>query len=360
MQKNLTITAVLLAATAGGSLLADQIVMKNGDRVTGSIVKKDAATLTIKTVNFGTVTLPWDQIDTVKADAPLTVVLPNSKSVESTIASTDSKQIQVGAETVAPKDIVALRNADEQKAYLRMLKPRFKDLWVVAGGLNLAGTAGNSEASTFAIPIAFTRASNTSKTTAYFNYIHSSATLNGSSQTTANATRGGWSFSRNLTPRIFATVFNDYEYDQFQNVDLRAVFGGGLGFHAWKSEKGFLDIVGGADYNRTKFATPSTCVGTVCTAHPDYTTSAAEVYFGDDFGYKLNKRVSFGQTYRIFLNLSDTGNNRQNFDMTLGAALAKGITWNAAFSDRYLSNPAPGRKTNDFLYSTGCGFTFAK
>jgi Protein of unknown function, DUF481 len=241
---------------------------------------------------------------------------------------------------------------------------------VVAGGINLAGTAGNAEAATFAIPIAFTRASNTSKTAAYFNYIHSNASINGVSTTTANAVRGGWSFSRNLAPKVFANVFNDYEYDQFQNVDLRAVFGGGLGWHAWKNDKGFLDIVGGADYNRTKFATPSTCVTTVnpatnvstqvCTSHPDYTTSIAEAYFGDDFGYKLNKRVSFSQNYRMFLNLSDTGKNRQNFDIVLGATLAKGLTWNAAFSDRYDSAHAPGRKSNDVLYSTGFGFTFAK
>jgi hypothetical protein len=358
LRKYITITAALCAATA--SLLADQIVMKNGDRVTGSIIKKDAATLTIKTVNFGTVTLPWDQIDIVKADAPLTVVLPGDKSLESTIATTEAKQIQVGSQSVPPADIVALRNADEQKAYLRMLKPRFKDLWVVAGGINLAGTAGNAQASTFAIPVNFTRASNTSKTTAYFNYIHSNATVGGVSLTTANAVRGGWAFSRNLNKKVFASVFNDYEYDQFQNVDLRAVFGGGLGYHAWKTDKGFLDLSAGADYNRTKFAKPSTCVGTVCTAFPDYTTSYAEAYFGDDFGYKLSKRLTFGQTYRMFLNLSDTGNNRQNFDFVLGATLAKGFTWNAAFSDRYLSNPAPGRKTNDVLYSTGFGFSFAR
>ena len=54
----------------GFTILADQIVMKNGDRVTGSIVKKDAATLTIKTEFFGVVTLPWDKVESVTADKP--------------------------------------------------------------------------------------------------------------------------------------------------------------------------------------------------------------------------------------------------------------------------------------------------
>ena len=31
-----------------------------------------------------------------------------------------------------------------------------------------------------------------------------------------------------------------------------------------------------------------------------------------------------------------------------------------AIIDRYLNHPAPGRKTNDFLYTSGLGITFAK
>ena len=36
---------------------ADQFTMKDGDRVTGEIIKKEGDILTVKTVNFGTVTM---------------------------------------------------------------------------------------------------------------------------------------------------------------------------------------------------------------------------------------------------------------------------------------------------------------
>ena len=42
-----------LSLTAWG----DQIVLKDGDRITGSIVKKDGQTVTMQSKNFGTVTL---------------------------------------------------------------------------------------------------------------------------------------------------------------------------------------------------------------------------------------------------------------------------------------------------------------
>ena len=348
----LLILAVAIASTVA---LADQVVMKNGDRVTGSIVKKDAATLTIKTVHFGTVTLPWDQVDSVKADARLTVVLPNDKSVEGTISSSGDKIVVTEkgtTETVAPADIVALRNADEQKAYLRLLKPGWLDLWLITGNIGIAGTSGNATTRTFTTPVNLVRATRNDKTTMYFNFIKSSASINGVSADTAQAVRGGWSYSRNLRPKIFATAFNDYEYDRFQNLDLRAVFGGGLGWHAWKNEKGFLDVVGGGDFNHESFGQSGTAAA--------FTRNTAEIYWGDDAGYKLSKRFAITQSFRMFNNLSDTGNYRMNFDTGLTASISKYFTWNAALSDRYITNPASGRKNNDFLYSTGFGFTFAK
>ena len=345
----------LILSAASMLALADQLVMKNGDRVSGSIVKKDAATLTIKTVHFGIVTLPWDQVDSVKSDIPLTVVLPNDKSVQGTIASSGDKIVVVEkttSETVAPKDIVALRNADEQKAYLRLLRPRFLDLWVISGNIGIAGTSGNATTRTFTTPVSLVRATRTDKTTAYFNFIRASSTVNGVLSDTASAVRGGFSYNRDLRPKLFATFFNDYEYDRFQNLDLRAVFGAGLGYHAWKSEKGFLDLVGGVAYNHEKFGPPAPALA--------FSRNSAEIYWGDDLGYKLSKRVSFVQAYRMFNNMTDTGNYRQNFDLGVSASVAKYFTWNAAISDRYLSNPSPGRKKNDLLYSTGLGFTFIK
>jgi Protein of unknown function, DUF481 len=62
----------------------------------------------------------------------------------------------------------------------------------------------------------------------------------------------------------------------------------------------------------------------------------------------------------MFNSLSDTGAYRMNLDVGLSTRLKKRLTWNLSLSDRYLSNPAPGRKTNDWLYTTGLGLTFGK
>src|SRR5690349_1825352 len=73
------------------TIWADEVVLKNGDRVTGSIVKKDGKNLTIKTDQFGVVTTSWDQVESIKTEKPVNVVLQDGKTVQGTLATTDGK-----------------------------------------------------------------------------------------------------------------------------------------------------------------------------------------------------------------------------------------------------------------------------
>jgi hypothetical protein len=93
---------------------------------------------------------------------------------------------------------------------------------------------------------------------------------------------------------------------------------------------------------------------------PAFSRTSAELYWGEDSGYKLNAVTSLVQSFRMFNNLSDRGQYRMNFDLGANTRLLKWLTWNLGFSDRYLSNPVPGRKTDDILYTTGIGISFAR
>ena len=332
-------------------VFADQMTMKDGDRISGDIVKKDGGTVTVKSKNFGTVTLKWDDIASVKTETPLTVELKDGKTVQANL-ETQGGQIRVAAQSVAAGDVVTLRNADEQKRYERFLHPGILDLWTVTGSIGIAGAKGNAETSTFITPFNFVRASNTSRTALYFNSIRSTATVNGVNAETAKAVRGGGSYNRNLNKRVFANVFNDYEYDRFQWLDLRAVAGGGLGYTAWNRENTRLGLVAGGAWNHEKFDPGLPLL--------PFTRNSAEAYWGDDLNYKLNSRTNLVQGFRMFDNLSKTGQYRITFDVAATTQLVKWLTWTVSLSDRKLTNPALGRKGNDFLYTTSLGFSWAR
>jgi putative salt-induced outer membrane protein YdiY len=140
--------------------------------------------------------------------------------------------------------------------------------------------------------------------------------------------------------------FNDYEFDRFQNLDLRFVIGGGVGYTAIRNETTRLDLPAGFSYNREKFT--------------DLVRNSAEAYWGDDFTHQLSATSSIRQSLRVFNNLTDRGQFRVNFDVGATTNLNSWLSWQVTVSDRYLSNPRPDRKKNDILLTTGFRITFQR
>jgi putative salt-induced outer membrane protein YdiY len=340
----------LLALGMAGGARADQVVMKNGDRITGMIVKQDGKTITVKTDLFGVVSAPWDQVASVESQQQLNVVLKDGRTLAGTVSTTEG-QLAIATPTsktaVPPAEVTAMRNPDEQHAFDRLQHPTLMQLWQGSSSVGLAGANGNAETLTFTAAFDAARVTNTDKTSIHFDAIRASAFANGSTATTAQAVRGGVAYNHNINPRLFVNAFNDYEYDRFQSLDLRFVLGGGFGFHAVKGPRATLDFLGGADYNHASFSTP-------------LTQSNGEVFWGNDYILKLSAVTSLNESFRMFDDLSDTSSYRVNFDLAFATRLNRFLTWNVALSDRFLSQPVPGRKTNDWLYSTGVGMTFGK
>jgi hypothetical protein len=341
---------VISSLLFSGLLFADQLTLKNGDRVTGKIVKKDGGKITIKTDLMGDVTIPWDAVTAIASDQPLTVVLPDGKSVAGKVSSAEGKMDVATATAVesAPlPQVSTIRNADEQKAYERLLHPRLLELWAGYFDLGLAAARGNAKTTTFTTAFNAVRETRTDKITLYYNQIYATATVDQKNAATAEAVRGGWAYNRNMNPRLFLNTFNDYEYDQFQSLNLRFVAGGGAGFAAIKKGNQELDLLAGAAYERENFSTP-------------LTRSSAEVYWGDDYTHKLSAKTSLRQSFRMFNNLSDTGVYRMNFDLAASTNFRKWLAWQITASDRFLSNPVAGRQRNDILLSTGFRVNFAR
>jgi hypothetical protein len=331
------------------ALFGDQVILANGDTLTGTIVKKDGDKLTLKSEFLGSVTMPWSAVRSLRSDAPLTVVLPGGSTVQGKV-ETSGTEVQVatvtGSQTAPIGGITALRNADQQRTYERQEHPGLFDFWTSNFDTSLALARGNAHTSTFTTAVTASRVTCTSKFVTYFNQIYGTARIDNVSSTTANAVRGGWSFNRNLDSRFFAGAFNDYERDHFQDLNLRFVFGGTAGYTAVKrGDNVRLDLLGGVDYERESFFS-------------NLGRNSAEFNAGDLLLYKLSGLTSLSQSFRMFSNLSRTGDYRVNFDLGSVTTLRKWLGWQVTASDRFLSDPVFGRQRNDLLLSTGFRVTF--
>jgi len=327
-------------------LCADQVVLKNGDVITGTVIQKDGAKLTFHSEFLGDVSIPWTAIKSLQSDQELTVVLPGGESVKGKIATTD-ETLQVAGKSAPLSGVAAIRNAAEQEKWQKLQHPSLTELWAGNFDFGLALARGNARTETLTTAFNAARVTTKDKIGLYFNQLYGQALANGVYSTIASSMRGGWSNNRNFKSRAFVTGFNDYEHDRFQSLDLRAVFGGGLGWTAVKNDKSNLAVQAGADYEHEAFT-------------PNISRNSAELNFGDDYLYKLSAATSVTQSFRMFPNLSDTGQYRINFDLTAVTAIKKWLGWHLTFSDRFLSNPLFGRLRNDVILSTGLRLSFAR
>ncbi len=204
--------------------IADQVTLKNGDTITGSIIKKDGDKVTVKSEFLGEVNIPWTAVTAIKSDDPVYVVLPNGKEVSGKL-STRGTEVEVANTTAPLVEVSAIRSEAEQRRYERLQAPSWLDLWAGFFDLGYSLARGNARTTTLTTAFNAARVAPKDKTKVYYNQIYSTATINQQTGTTAKAVRGGWSYSRNLGPRLFLNAFNDYEHDRFQNLDLRFVAG---------------------------------------------------------------------------------------------------------------------------------------
>ena len=328
---------------------ADQVVLTNGDTITGTIVKKDGARLTIKSELLGAVTMPWSAVQSIRSDSDVFVQFANGEIVQGKLATADESCRYRGprATKTAPlRDVKAVRDAGGQHTYERMLHPSLLELWTGNFDIGLALARGNSRTDTFTTAFNAARNTHADKIVLSFNQIYGTARANNTNSTIASAVRGGIRYNRNVTPRFFLSVINDYEHDRFQNLDLRFVAGPGAGIRAVKREHLSLDLDFGGNYSRENFL-------------DGVHRNSAEWSVGDTVLFKVSGATTLTQAFQMFNNVSTKGAYRINFDLGAVTAVRSWLGWHLNASDRYLSNPVQGRLRNDVLLSTGFRLTFA-
>lgn len=346
------------------TVFADQITLKNGDHLTGKIVKSDGKTLLLHTDFAGDLTLQFSAITAIKTDAELHISTSDKKTVVGPVSENDGKlevATKSGPVEVPPGSVVLIRSDEEQAAYEKSLHPGLLHGW--NGGVNVGFSfaRGNSQTSNLALALNAVHPTLNDKTTIYLSSIYTNNDLAIPTEV-ANLIQSGIRYDHNLNPRLFAFVSADFISNALQNLDLRGLYGGGLGWHAIKSDNTMLDLSGGLDYTHETYSN-----GALVTP---VTTPAAYISYGvthrfmaltfeEDFMHKFGEGSTVLTEKLNFLpDLSDTGQYQGAFLLGTVTKLGKWLGWQNQFSDIYVSNPPIGTKKNDVILTTGLNLSF--
>jgi putative salt-induced outer membrane protein len=362
--RKIEVVALILFLGLATAVFADQITLKNGDRLTGTVVKSDGKVLVLHTEFAGDVSLQFAAITQITSEKELHVSTSDKRTVVGPVTSSDGK-LEVATKTggtveVPVGSVVLIRNDAEQAAYDKSLHPGLTHGWNGGVDVGFSLARGNSETENLALALNAAHPTLNDKIILHVSSIYTDNQL-ATPSTVADLIQAGIRYDRNINPRLFGFGAADFMSNALQDLDLRSVYAGGLGYHAIKSDGTTLDFLAGLNYTHETYSNgPPVTPATVPPTYTSYgvTNRFAALTLGEDLTHKLGKSTVITQNLYIFPDLSNTGEYRATFNFGSVTKVSKWLGWQNQFGDIYVSNPPSTAKKNDVIFTTGLNFSF--
>ncbi len=371
--------AVLVGCLNPRTALADHVVLKNSDSLTGTVAGVSKSALTLDSELAGRVTVKWASVSVLTTTASLHVTLPTGQSLDGvpTVAQGRVVVQQTNGATV-PVDFESVRTVE-------LSAVAGKASWSGALNAGLDVSRGNSETATVSTNGTVTRVGRADRFGLFGTYLFSSIGTGANAITTARASRSGLRYDHDVLGRLFGFGFGDIENDPLQLLDLRTVVGGAAGAHVVKTDETQFNLFAGVSFANDSYAAAAATTTTTATAPTKPVTNPAgkvvpglarggsppavvrtslsrqvgEYLIGQDFIHQLSDTVSLTEGLTVYPAIGNTQDYRISFDLSLSAQINGWLQWNLGIADRYLNiPPAGGAVQNDTFVTTGLGITF--
>jgi putative salt-induced outer membrane protein YdiY len=333
---------------------ADVVTLKNGDRITGTLVSVKGGNLELKSDVLGSLTIPLAQVESFTAEKPAAVMVKGEKTLQGQLQMESSGDWQVTAngkpQTVAATSVDVIMPVEAYDKLVEHTAMPWQD-WKGGASLGVSIQRGDQQAKTFSTTLAAVR-----ERPATPIFVRHWRTGYGLAMLLAHASQQGSSVTSNtfstglrqdylFAPSDFVFGLVQFDHIGAQGLYLRQAYGGGYGHDVIKTSRTLFSVLGGITFVHEKFFTGAYNQG-------------AEALLGEKVGIQLTKLVRLDHNVNFYPNLSNSGQYRFDTATTLAAKISNKFSVNAGVIDFYLSNPAAGSHKNNLGFTTGLGYTF--
>jgi putative salt-induced outer membrane protein YdiY len=330
MRAMLGVLLFAMVAVASGE---DEVKLKNGDRITGTVKSLAGGKLVVETAHSGALKIDWAQVASLKVDAPIKVRLATGETLEGKIGPGAEGRLKIeSGGTAAPVEV------DPAKV-THFNQPPAE--WHGAFTAAAKATDGNTHVRSFLIAGEGIRDTEADQLLlrAIFRYAEQSGVLS-----ERNA-YGIVKYSYKLTPRLYAYLSEELLGDTFKDLSLGSVTSIGLGYVLVKEEWIDLSVEAGIAYFSNNF-----------------NVAKDESHIGGRAAVKFRMALPLGfelkETFTIYPNFEDSQDFQIRNEATLGTQLGKGWSLLGGVITEFDKTPSPGLERRDDTYFIGLGYSF--
>ena len=330
--KGSVLAAAAVLVFAAIDARADEIVLKNGDKITGKILDFAGGKLRVETGHSGVVTVDWGQVATLKTDGPVKVKLTDGEVVEGKLAwGADGKftvESLTGVKEVKPDQIKKLNEPPSE--------------W--HGGFNLAARTsdGNTHTTSALLTLDALRESEQDRWSA-------KATFRYGKTKDVLTERNGYGIGKYeyfISERMYAFGALELMSDRFKDLRMRTTISAGLGYIFFKEEKTDLWADIGPAYIRNDFIDIEEDEG-----HMALRISA-------HFRRTLPLSLELTDDAWITPNLEEGDDWQARNDLAVTAGLGAGWAFKTGIITDYDNDPPDDVRKYDNTYYVGLGYRF--
>jgi len=342
----LVLPTLVASLLLGGPLSADQVLLKNGDRLTGKIVSLGDGKLVLNTDQVGAITVPMENVATFQSDAAIAIHLKDGTVLNQPAVAADAGQFGIAQGT-------ALRPQTFSLADVTSINPPPKPEPKWSGSISgaVTSTHGNTKAEAVSANVSVARRSEKDRTTAGADY---GKTKQRDRDTKEDETTEDWwrakaQYDYFFTKKFFGFMNGRYEKDAVADLDRRVVVGGGAGYQWIETDRTAFSTGLGLASLYEKFDVDPPL---------DDSNSQISLQAGYNFDHRITDTLRFVHDLTYYPSLEQFSDYYLTTTAELRANLTKTMFANFRVIFNYDASPAQSQGSTDVKYILGIGMTF--
>ncbi len=329
------VLAVAISAVAFG----DEVILNNGDRLTGEVKSVDGGKMKVATAMAGTVEVNLSDVKTFSTDKPIELVLEDGTVLKQPIVQGAPGQISTGGKGPV------LGNAIPIASIKKVNPPAVKWTGALTAGAILA--RGNTHTDSANAAFEAVRRAEIDRITLNASYNYAREKTEGSSP---RVTSENWSaagkYDYFIGDKWYVYGNAKVERDHIANLDIRFTPGVGAGYQWIESARTNFNTEGGLTWVYERFTDPEST--------RDYVAARLAYHYDR----KLNDNVTFIHNLEILPSLEDFGQYILNVDAGIRARLTETFFGELKVVAQQNTQPAEGKSDWDTRYIANVGWTF--